>query len=554
MAQFDNSAILSDPYVAPNPFTQAKSAIDLANAVQNNNLLKGQVVGQGISNETNQASLNQAAAANVGKAAFGILSMNPDQRQGQAGYDNVVAEIRNQIRMNPTAANIASGEQYIASLAPPKGADGTPTDYTSYVARHLVASAALSGPEAISQIVGSPTTQATGGHILNGTQTSPLMGMLNGTGSQFLPGSSTTMTPSVGEQMSRTGTVDTNRFLPNGQPNPNFNQPITTQTTAVTPGLSSAPTVTQVPGGGAPPPMAAPTGQGNGPYSLPPPQGGPPSPQVPPPVGAGRTPPRLFQTTPPANPVPPPFQTGSGQPPPSPIQTPPQAAPVPTSLPAGPVPGTTQPIDASSAQYVNDRNSDGAFTGSMENLQHAMALSKDTTTGAGAARINEIRSFLLTNAQRLGLSHGSIDTASADELGKIFAQTVNSQSPGSDARLGAIQSGSMAMDKSSLANQDLMQRMMMSMRMQHTAFQQFQKSGLPAGQYADFVNKFNTDNHPLSFFDFPDRATKLAALSKMTAAQRQQYSDGLDRRGEVAGNDPVIASTPTPQQQATPGQ
>lgn len=177
--------------------------------------------GQDISNQTNSNTLNQATNAAVAKSAFGLLSLTPDQRQGQVGYKNLVDETNAAVlRAGNTPAAQAAGRNYIAGLEPPTDGNGNQTDYTGRIAQHLLSSAAISGPDAITQIFGQPETQNVGNAVVSGSRTQPMMGAIRGTGAVFNPANSQPLGLSPGEQLQPGGVfpVPTGRLDANGKP------------------------------------------------------------------------------------------------------------------------------------------------------------------------------------------------------------------------------------------------------------------------------------------------------------------------------------------------
>lgn len=232
---------------------------------------------------------------------------------------------------------------------------------------------------------------------------------------------------------------------------------------------------------------------------------------------------------------------------------PPSAAPgyvggVPGATLAAPPPGANVPAEASANQYADARTNDQKYATSLETLNHTIALQNDTTTGGGAQRVNSVRNFLSTNASRFGLDVGKIDTASADELGKMYYEAVNQKSIGmTDARLNVIGQANPSMDKSAMANQDLNLRNKMLLNYDHAAYTAANAAGIPPAGYADFIQTWKAHNNPIAYYDFPSRDAAKGAIGRMGTDEKAQFWQSMAAKQKLLGQI-ATQGTPTPNQ------
>lgn len=243
----------------------------------------------------------------------------------------------------------------------------------------------------------------------------------------------------------------------------------------------------------------------------------------------------------------------AGQPPrlPGAVQAPPggNAAPSgqPSSAPApqpsvggftptrtGLAPGADIPLKASNEQFANDRAAAGTFASRTFPLQAAISLYKNgTTTGPGSDFVNNLKSFVLSRAENLGLDPNKVSVANFDELNKYLTQiaTSNPMAGGSDARLAAALTGNPSTHISTLAGQNVARAALALERMKQSAIVGY--NGNPAG-YANYLQNYATHVDPRAFavdMMSPDEQQKMFASMKPTerAQFKQSYEHARDQ-------------------------
>lgn len=169
-----DTAIQVTPYTQANPLTNLNGIQQFLNAQEQNKLIQSNTALTNTQNQQGQTNLNNQNSANYFRAAYGLKSLPDDQRMGAAGLANVTRTADEMLSQNPGPNSANVHQQVIASLPPPIGPDGKPTDYTPWIDQHYYSAASnFSGPELARLLGNSPVTIDNGQQIQGGTQAGP---------------------------------------------------------------------------------------------------------------------------------------------------------------------------------------------------------------------------------------------------------------------------------------------------------------------------------------------------------------------------------------------
>jgi hypothetical protein len=444
---------------------------------------------QDYGNKLAQNKQIQASTANTEQATQNAILEN---QTGQQKLGQTMVQRHNQVMYGlanlpdselPDAAQSALRDEVSTGQLDPQRAavlqqqfqatGGDPSKIRKMITSGLVGN--LAGPQALAAIQGTNSTIDNGQTVQGVRQPgvlSPQAGQLLTTGPQIPVGA-----PSNAQiATARTTAVDNNPTLTDGSPNPNYGQQISVPTPI--------------------PPQ----------YMKPGAPGAAPGPA---PAYSAANPPRL------------------GQPGTPPGQVPGQLA---TGLP----PGAATPLETSGSQYATAQTNAAGFGQRIVPLQRALALSAETPTGPGTSWLNNVQSYLTSNAQALGFTPdqvaaiGNIKVSNYQELGKYLTQAgnANPMAARSDSSLASVFSGSPNTHISQLAVQDTLKTQIALERMNQAAYASY--SG-PPNQYGSYAASYANKVDPRAFeVDMMTDAQKAAVRASLKTPQdRQRFQDSF---------------------------
>ncbi len=215
--------------------------------------------------------------------------------------------------------------------------------------------------------------------------------------------------------------------------------------------------------------------------------------------------------------------------------------PAPSGLPTGLPPGVSEAQAAtglaSGTQLAQDRTRAAAFQRDIFPLNEAIpALEKLGTkgTGPGTETINHLKSFLLSNVPGVKESdfEGLDNIKTYDKARKYLTDYVNQTgNTGTNDKLAAAFAGNPSVGISNAAAVDVAKSALALRRMQQAQVMEFEKSGMRADQYSQWLAKRTQELDPRAFgVDMMKEEAKKKLLTQLNKnpKERERFEKSLE--------------------------